>query len=236
MSTARPLAKGKPRLRGCRAGVLAALILSLPAISAVGQPADPSPALYKLLDFAGLDHLVTLAPADIPPPVASDDAYATVQQKIESVQTLVKENQPATFALTADDVNSLIAHNPALSDNNVRAYFSFANDEGRLQTSIPTDVLTRGVVKGRYFNMDISFNVSYDSAGKSVNLTPTTLKVGDETLLGAGVKSSNSAAFNTAMMTYLLNFGLRQNPQVAALLDQTQNIAIKNGELVIQTK
>ena len=83
--------------------------------------------------------------------------------------------------------------------------------------------------------MDVIFNVSYDTAGKSVNLTPTGLKVGDQMLLGPGVNASG-AGFNATLMTYLLNFGLRQNPQVAALLDQTQSISIKNGEFVIQTK
>lgn len=189
-----------------------------------------------LLSYIGLDHIFQAAPLDVPALDDSDTTYDTLQQKLATAQDQLKAHQPATIALTADDINSLMAHNPALTQNNIRAYVSLAGDEGRLQTSVPTDILTRGAIKGQYFNMDISFGVSYDPAARSVNMTPRALQVGDEALISRDAPKSTTGGFDAALMTAMVNFGLRQNAAVAAMLDQTQSVEIKNGLLVIRTR
>jgi hypothetical protein len=40
----------------------------------------------------------------------------------------------------------------------------------------------------------------------------------------------------TPLLNQSLNNGIRNNPDAAALLDQTKSIEIKDGELVIQTQ
>jgi hypothetical protein len=229
------------RLRGfgsrCFTALLFAPLLIVPVVPVAADTTGSSlSSYYSLLDFSGLNHILTATAIDLPPPVDSDAAYATVQQKLNAMQDQLKSQQPSSIALTDTDVNSLIAHNPALSDNNVHAFVTFAEDKGRLQASVPTDILTRGTVKGRFLNLDIAFSLGYDTAGRSINLTPIALAVGDEKLFGPGVKATSASSYNTSLMTWMINFGLRQNAQVAALLDQTQTVEIKNGLLVIQTK
>ena len=230
MSISTPPAPAKKKKPGCGCFGCGCLLVVLLILS-TGLVAG-----FSYLGYTGLDHILTTTPADVPAVDDSDTAYNTVQQKLASVQDQLKNHQPTTITLTAADINSLIAHNPALTQNNVHAFFSLKDDQARLQASVPTDVLTRGAVKGRYFNMDISFNLSYDTTGKSVNMTPVALKVGDQVLMGPGVKTSSAASFDQAVMTWMVNFGLRQNAQVAALLDETKSIAIKSGQLVIETK
>ena len=112
-----------------------------------------------------------------------------------------------------------------------------------MQASVPTDTLSQGYVKGRYFNFDATFSVRLDTMAKGVALDFHTLTVNDKTILGASPDGDASAANSQAMQAtigaYLnqsFNAGLRKNPDAAALLDQAKDIEIKDGQLVIETQ
>jgi len=184
--------------------------------------------------------LTSATPADIPSFTASDDVYNAAQQKIAAFDHDVKNHQAATIQLSADEINALVGHNPDVVKNNIRSFVSFTSNEGRVQATFPTDKLSDGFIKDRYFNFDTSFQLGFDSQTKRVIVTPDALKFGNRVLLGPGAAgtSFNQSFMNsfTPSFNQSFNDGLRKNPDIAAMLDQAKTIEIKDGELVIETQ
>ena len=185
----------------------------------------------------------TTSPA-IPTFNGSDDLYLSAKQKLADFDHDVENHQAATIRLSADEINTLLAHSPDMIKYNIHAFVTLSNNEARVQAGLPTDVLSHGIIKGRYFTLDASFEVLFDPQTKSVNLSFHTIRVGDETVLGG---NSGNSSFNQSFMqgfqqsftpsfNQSFNQGLRKNPDGAALLDQAKSIEIKDGELVIETQ
>ena len=190
--------------------------------------------------YQGINAAASTTPADIPAFTASKEGLQAVQQKLATFRQAVNSHQPGTISLTADDLNTMLANSPDVARNNVRAFISLTNDAGRLQLSIPGEAMLGPSFKGRYFNIDATFTVSFDTTTKNVVISPQALQVGDKVLMGANAEQSTFTqgfvkgfvpSFNQSF-----NQGLRKNPGAAELLDQAQTITIKDSQLVISTQ
>jgi hypothetical protein len=184
--------------------------------------------------------LTTATPPAIPAFKGSDELYQSTRQKIADFDHDVKSHQAATVRFTADEINILIARNPDVINNHIQAFVSLSATEGRLQASLPTDALSDGFLKDRYFHVDTTFEVHFDPTGKSVNVIPNTLQLGDRVLAGPSAGDDRAAqsfmrsftpAFNQSF-----NSGIRKNPDGALLLDQAKSIEIEDSQLVIETQ
>jgi hypothetical protein len=209
---------------GCVALVLL-VILFLALVGGIGYF-----GYAKTLSFT------STTPAAIPTFNDSDDLFQSARQKVADFDHDVKNHQAATIQLSADEINSLIDHNPDVAKNNLHAFVTLMNNEGRVQASLPTDALSYGMIKGRYFNLDTSFGVDFDSLTKSVNLIPRTLQFGDKALIGSGSNNEASTRSFAPVFNQSFNNAIRKNPDGAALLDQAKSIEIKDGQLVIETQ
>lgn len=190
--------------------------------------------------FQGISSVSSPAAADIPAFTESGGDYQQVQQKLASFQKSIDQNEPAAVHLSATDINSLLAHNPDVARNNVRAYVSLDGSIARLQMSMPSDSIVPGMLKGRYFNIDTSFTVNYDFATKQVLLDPQVLQIGDKQLIGPNTTHSSLSGnyMKSALPAFNQSFNqaLRKNSGTAEILDRAQTITVQNGELVIETK
>jgi len=211
---------------GCGCLVLALLVILFLALVAG--------ATY--LGYTKVVGLTSATPASVPPFTASDDLYNTVKQKLAGFDHDVKNHQAATIHLSADEINAMIARNPNVSKNNIHAFVTLTSNEGRVQASLPTNEMSHGILKGRYFNFDASFEVNFDPQTKSVNLIPHALQFGDKVLMGSNSENAASMRSLTPALNQSFNNLIRQNPDSAALLDQAKSIEIKDGELVIETQ
>jgi hypothetical protein len=231
---------------GCGCLVLALLVILFLALVAGGG----------YLGYTKIVSLTSTKPAAVPSFEGSDDLYRAAKQKLADFDHDLKNHQAATIQLSADEINALIARDPDVIKNHIHLFVTLANNEGRVQTSLPTDAVSHGIIKGRYFNLDASFGLGFDTQTKSVNLIPHALQFGDKDLSGGN--ADNGAALplaatfgerwitardNAAAMQSLspafnqsFNNAIRQNPDAAALLDQAKSIEIKDGELVIETR
>ena len=229
ISTAPPPAPPKKRGLGCLG--CGCLVLALLVILFVGLVAGGT-----YLAYTKVVGLTSTTPAAVPTFNGSDDLYASARQKLADFDHDVKNHQAATVQLSADEINTLIARDPDVIKNNIHAFVTLVNNEGRVQASLPTDGLSHGIIKGRYFNLDASFGVDFDPQTKSVNLTPHALQFGNKVLIGP---NSENAAFMrsfTPAFNQSFNNAIRQNSDAAALLDQAKSIEIKDGALVIETQ
>jgi hypothetical protein len=199
--------------------------------------------------YFGYEKMVSFTlptPASIPSFDGDDNLYQTTLRKLADFDHDVKNHQAATIQLSADEINVLLARSPNVIKNNAHMFVTFMNNEGRLQASLPTDGVTYGIIKGRYFSTDTSFEVHFDPQTKSVNLIFHTLQFGNKILIGPdseNTQTSANAAFSQSFkrsfaptFNQSFNSGIRQNSDGAALLDQAKSIEIQDGQLVIETQ
>ncbi len=211
---------------GCGCLVLALVVLLFAALVAGGC----------YLGYQKVVSLTSPTAAAVPAFNGSDELYQTAKQKVADFNHDVKNHQAATIRLSADEINVLITRNPDAGKVNLHAFVSLTNNEGRVQASLPTDTLSQGLLKGRYFNLDASFGVDFDPRTKSVNLFFHALQFGNEVLMGPNSGNEASIRSFTPSFNQSFNNAIRNDPDGAALLDQAKSIEIKDGELVIETK
>ena len=184
--------------------------------------------------------VTSTTPAVIPSFAGSDDLYQTALRKLADFDHDVKNHQAATVRLSADEINVLITRNPEVSANHIQAFVSFSNTEGRVQASVPADALGYGVMKGRFFNLDTSFEIYFDQATKTFNVIPHTLKFGDNVLMGPNAADDRTAqSFKrtfTPFLNQLINAEIQKSPDGTDLLNQAKSIEIQDGQLVIETQ
>jgi hypothetical protein len=235
MSVSIALPPAPPKKRGLGCLGCGCLVLALLAILFVGLVGG---IIY--LAYAEVISVTSTTPPAIPSFNGSDDLYQTTMQKLAGFDHDVKNHQTATIQLNADEINVLLAHSPDVIKNHIHAFVTLANNEGRVQVSFPTDGVTYGIIPGRYFSADTSFEVYFDPSTESVNLTFHTLQLGDKVLMGSSAGNNQATQSlrlqSIALFNQSFNNGIRKNPDGAALLDQAKSIEIENGELVIETQ
>ncbi len=236
MSISTPPPPAPPKKKsGCGCLGIGCAILALLVLLSVG--------LIVAVGYVGytkVDTLTTTTPADIPSSNATEDVFQAARQKLADFDHDVKNHQAATIQFSGDEINALLSHNPDMNQNSIHAFVSLNGTEGRLQASFPTGPFTRGIVTNRYFNFDTSFQVHFDLATKTVDLTFDSIKFGDNPVLGTEAlndpSSKSLVLWYTAIFNQALNSGFRKNPDGAALLDEAKSIEIKDGQLVISTQ
>ena len=169
-------------------------------------------------------------PAAVPSFTGSDDLNNSTQQKLDAFNHDVKNHQAATIRLSADEINSMIAHSPDLTRSNAHLFVTLTNDQAQVQGDIPTDAIAKGIIKGRYLNFDTTFGLSFNSDTKTINLELHRMQIGDQAMPQSALPTLQ------AEFAPLLNAQLQQNPDAKNFLQQTKSIQIKDGELVIETQ
>ena len=159
-----------------------------------------------------------------------DDLYNVAQQKVRAFGHDVEHHQAATIRLSGDEINTLIARNPTFLGQNVHFFVTLANDRGRVQGSVPTDVISQGLPKGRYLNFDTTFGLGFNPDTKNLEVILHHLQLRDQTM------PENQLPAMDGLFTTLLNADLRSNPDGKILLDQAKWVEIRDGELVFETQ
>ena len=178
--------------------------------------------------------LTTVTPPAIPPFNGSDDLYERTKQKMSDFVHDLKDHQAATIRLNGDEINVLIARDPDAIRNRIHAFVTLTNNEGRVQAGGPTDVIPFGLIKGRYFAVDASFEVQFDAGLRMVHLIPNDLHLGDPDS-GTSLDSTQARSL-IPLIDQTLNNSIRANSDGRNFLNQAKSIEIKDGQLVIQTQ
>jgi hypothetical protein len=216
---------------GCGCLVLALLVLLFLALVGGGT----------YLAYTKIFDLTSPTPPVIPSFAGSDDLYERARQKLAEFDHDVKNHQAAKVQFSGDELNVLIERDPDVLQNHIHVLVTLTDNQCRVQSSLPTDVLSHGLMNGRYFSLDTTFEVHFDQSTKTVDIIPHTLQFGDKVLAGptAAADDRTAQAFMrsfTPTFNQAFNQSIRKNPDGAALLDQAKSIEIQNGELVIETQ
>jgi hypothetical protein len=175
--------------------------------------------------------ITSATPPNIPTFDGGDDVYNGAQQKLKDFDHDVHDHLGATIHLSADEINTMIARNPGFTGNHIRLYVSFNGDLAQVQTSVPTNIWTKGYfLKDRYLSGDMSFRVNFDSDAKTVNLDLQSLALGQMETPKDNLPSVQS------ILNPMLNQSLQKDSAARNILAQATSIQITKGELVIETK
>lgn len=159
-----------------------------------------------------------------------DDMYNRAKQKLTDFDHDLHNNLAAKIELSADEINTLIARNPDFSKNNIHLFVTITNGKAEVQTSFPTGVFTRGLLKDRYLNGDTSFGLTFDPTAKTLDVDLQSLQINGEDL-----PKENLPLIQTKINP-ALNRILQGSPECKSVLDQAKSIEIKDNELVIETQ
>ena len=202
---------------GCLAVVVALLLLV--ALIAIG-------AYYT---YNRLDALTSTTPESVPSFDGGDDVYQRTMQKVNTFSQALAQNQPGSLELTADEINTLLAHEPELAANQAHVFVSMSGDRMKVQASLPTTLLPGGWFKGRFINGVVEFSPSFDPDTKSLNLALHHLHTSS-----IDIPESTLASIQDAV-NQLMNTQLQSSSSTKLLLDHAKTIEVRDGNLEIET-
>jgi len=203
---------------GCGCVILAlltALVLAL--VTSVG---------YVL--YSKIVALTSLVPQAVPSFDGGDEMYNTARQKVVEFDQDLHDHQSATLQLSGDEINTLIARDPRFSKNKILLYVTLTSNAASVQTSVPTGLISYGMIPGRYLNGTTSFGLDFDSDARSLNLNLQALQIGEKEMPQDALpplQGEINPAFNRI---------LQSDPELKLLLEQAKSIEIQNNELVIE--
>lgn len=159
---------------------------------------------------------VRMSPAD----------FDALKKRIAAFQEGVKADRPMPpLALTADEINALIASGPDKHSLKGKLYVSF--DDGRVkgELSLPLGDLGWKMVRGRYLNGSGTFDVSLRNGALSIS--PQSIVVKGRPvpeIYMKGIRNQNFAA------------AITNQPDATSVLQGLQELQVKDNKLVIVPK
>ena len=141
--------------RGCLILVVFAIVLAVACLAGLYWGFQRHSAVVHGVYWLAQKHSIAEAPAPVPEFVASDEQIQAVQERWQDFEQKIHARQPAEIALTADDINSLIATN---RDPRWKAFVSIEDNRLRLQASVPLGELFDR--SGYYFNGDTTIQLN----------------------------------------------------------------------------
>jgi hypothetical protein len=212
--------KRGPGCVGCGCGVLVVLFVLVAVLLAA--------LLYELKQKS--TSVTSTTPAQIPTFDGGDAMYQEANQKLNDFTSAEQNGQPGSLQLTADEINTLIAHNPAIASYGAHAFVTLPDNSVDLKASLSGDAVPFGLLKGRYGNFEANFTPAFDPETKTLSFTVHQLKSD-----GQAMTADELSALQTEIDS-ILQIELQQSAAGKNFLDHAKSITIQNGQLDIETQ
>jgi len=141
--------------RGCLILLAFAIVLAIACSAGLFWGFQRHSAIVHGIYWLAKTQSISEAPAPVPEFAASNEQIQATQERWRDFEEKKRAGQPAEIALTADDINTLIAAN---RDVRWKAVVSIEENRLHIQTSVPL-----GEILGRsryYFNGDITVQLN----------------------------------------------------------------------------
>jgi hypothetical protein len=142
-------------------------------------------------------------------------------------------NREETIALSAADLNALVARDREFSGARGRVRFAMADSVMTLDLSVPVDFIPLPRLKNRWFNGTARFvlNFEYDQ----FEIAPTLIQAGGwrvpDWILSSAFASSFSRSFSRSF-----HEAMQKNLQGAAVWSHIKTLKVEGDKLVITTQ
>jgi hypothetical protein len=165
-------------------------------------------------------------PVPLPTMQMSSNEIAAVRRRVGEFRENARTMRPTQLALTAEELNALIATDPDLQPLKEKIYVTtIEGDKIKGQISILLEELDLPIFRGRYLNGIATFRLSFKNGD---------LKLMIEDLIVKGKPLPDT--YMQKIRTQNLARNINLNPRASATLDRTESIEIKDAKLVISPK
>jgi hypothetical protein len=165
-------------------------------------------------------------PMEMPTLQMSKAEIDQVKQRFEAFQQAVREQRaPKPLALSADDINALIASGSESQALKGKLYVSLERDQVKGEVSVPLAEVGLTMFKGRYLNGRATLDLGFRDGVLIV--TPHTLIVKGNPVPEVYMQEIRKQNFAA---------GLTNQPAAVAVLKGLQDIQVKEGKVVIIPK
>ncbi len=181
---------------------------------------------------------ITTFVAPTPVPIrtfqATPEQYQEVVTRYVAFIQALNAGKAATFSLSSDDLNTLIARDPEFKDVRGKLYMTVEKDEIVAETSFPipqdTRRFGRGGASNAYFNGRMRFAASYSGGEASLFIHRIESMKGDP--MSDGLLSLlNKADFGNAF-NQVLHDERRKGTPWAEAMSKVQKIVVEDGHIV----
>jgi hypothetical protein len=173
--------------------------------------------------YRQLYDMTSAEPAAVPVHAASQTQAQEVGRRYRAFVDLVQQGRAGNIRLTAQDMNTLIAVDPALEGVKGKVYFCIQDNLMRIQTSVPMG--DTPFVKGRYLNANIALKLFIESG--QVTIEPTAVEANGKKMPPQFLKALQGLRWSET---------LRKEPEIARILDQIKTLKIEDNALVVETQ
>ncbi|HMP84649.1 MAG TPA: hypothetical protein PKA41_18295 [Verrucomicrobiota bacterium] len=165
------------------------------------------------------------APVELPRVQMDAAELRALQDNVATFgQRLADGKSSGPLTLTERELNALIAEVPELKQMSQTMYLSLTNKQLRAQLSVPLDHIAF-LARGRYFNGEVTFNVSLNNGLLVVNADQ------------AGVHGKRLPdAFMKKLRRENLAREIHRYPKTAEAIGKLESIEIQDGQLVINPR
>ncbi len=167
-------------------------------------------------------------PMTLPTVQMSGTDYQQLDKRVTAFADAVNARKATPpLVLTGDEINALIANNPAWKGLKGKVYATIEGDQIKGKVSIPMDDLAQAPglsrLKGRYLN---------GSAGFKVSLANAVLVVTIQSLEAKGQSPSPPIMAQLQSMNFAQNSS--QDPKTKEMIGRFESIEVKDGKLTIK--
>src|SRR3989442_1751990 len=184
---------------------------------------------YGLNKFtAFVEQYTDTTPMTLPTIPMSSADYQQLDKRVTAFADAVNARKATPpLVLTGDEINALIANNPAWKGIKGKVYVTIEADQIRGKVSIPMDDLAQAPglsrLKGRYLN---------GSAGFKVSLANGVLVVTIQSLEAKGQSPSPPIMTQLQSMNFAQNSA--QDPKTQDMIGRLETIEVKDGTITIK--
>jgi len=205
---------------GCGCAILVLIVLLLLGLALLGG----RKAYQVARGFTGSQ------PAPIVTADAGPAVYDGAERKLNDFEQAVAREQPATLHFSSDEINTLIARDPAFAQARGHLAVTLQGQTASLQTNIPLGQFEKAFLTDRYLNADATFGLSFDPGTGRLLFDVQSL-----TLNGQPLPSGSNAGLDQTI-NQVVNQQMQANQLARDFLARVNKADIENGELVIETK
>jgi hypothetical protein len=164
-------------------------------------------------------------PATLEKVEVSPDRLKEVQQRLAAFkEALDKKSSAEELALSAEDLNTLIAGDPGFRELRDKLFVGIEGDRIQGQLSLPLEQIGWEKLKGRYLNGTATFKLSLEKGALKVVLDDVTVK-------GKPLPATLRAVLNRNLAE-----NARPRPKNAKGVEQFDTIKVEGGKLIFKNK
>ena len=170
-----------------------------------------------------VNQLTDTTPMPLPSTHLPEARMFELHDRVDTFRDAVRDDEATgPLTLSADELNALIATDPALASLKNHIYVSIDGKQLQAQISFPAEELGLDALRGRYINASGVFDVT---------LADGQLRVTAESLSAKGKAVPRHVMRRIAAQNLAGRFN--EDPRAAAGLKKIRSIEVKDGKLII---